>query len=105
MDILSLDGGKTNECQLQTTAGTSSNDTERKWENSQLSDTSRQRLSDSTGYHVVVDCDLKQCFDTLNHDKLMFYLGQHIQDKAVLHFIRRSLLSGVIDLSGEFLAS
>lgn len=58
-----------------------------------------------TGYHVVVDCDLKQCFDTLNHDKLMFYLGQHIQDKAVLHFIRRPLLSGVIDLSGEFLAS
>lgn len=57
------------------------------------------------GYHVVVDCDLKKCFDTLNHDKLMYYLGQHIQDKAVLHFIRRSLLSGVIDLSGEFLAS
>ncbi|WP_257571580.1 reverse transcriptase domain-containing protein, partial [Tetragenococcus halophilus] len=22
------------------------------------------------GYKVVVDCDLKQCFDTLNHDKL-----------------------------------
>ena len=57
------------------------------------------------GYRYVVDCDLKQCFDTLNHDKLMYYLEKHIQDKAILHFIRRSLLSGVIDLSGEFLAS
>lgn len=25
------------------------------------------------GYRVAVDCDLKQCFDTLNHDKLMYY--------------------------------
>lgn len=57
------------------------------------------------GYHYVVDCDLSKCFDTLNHDKLMHYLEQHIQDKAILHFIRRSLISGVIDLSGEFLAS
>lgn len=57
------------------------------------------------GYRFVVDCDLKQCFDTLNHDKLMYHLEKHIQDKAVLHFIRRSLLSGVIDLSGELLAS
>ena len=57
------------------------------------------------GYRYVVDCDLTRCFDTLNHDKLMHYLGKHIQDKAVLTFIRRSLLSGVIDLSGEFLTS
>lgn len=57
------------------------------------------------GYYYVVDCDLTRCFDTLNHDKLMYYLGKHIQDKAVLTFIRRSLLSGVIDLSCEYLAS
>lgn len=57
------------------------------------------------GYRYVVDCDLTRCFDTLNHDKLMYYLGKHIQDKADLTFIRRSLLSGAIDLSGEFLTS
>ena len=57
------------------------------------------------GYHYVVDCDLSKCFDTLIHDKFMYYLEQHIQDKAILHFIRRSLISGVIDLSDEFLAS
>lgn len=53
------------------------------------------------GHRVVVDCDLKQCFDTLNHDKLMYYFEQYIQDKAISTFIRKSLQSGVIDLSGE----
>ncbi|WP_227869115.1 group II intron reverse transcriptase/maturase [Tetragenococcus halophilus] len=54
------------------------------------------------GYRVVVDCDLKQCFDTLNHDKLMYHLEQFIQDKAILKVIRKFLMSGVIDLSGEY---
>lgn len=57
------------------------------------------------GYRVAVDCDLKQCFDTLNHDKLMYYFEQYIQDKAILKFIRKSLQSGVIDLSGEYVES
>lgn len=57
------------------------------------------------GYRVVVDCDLKQCFDTLNHDKLMYHLEQFIQDKAILKIIRKFLMSGVIDLSGEFVES
>lgn len=57
------------------------------------------------GYKVVVDCDLKQCFDTLNHDKLMYHLEQFIQDKAILKIIRKFLMSGVIDLSGEFVES
>ncbi len=57
------------------------------------------------GYKVVVDCDLKQCFDTLNHDKLMYHLEQFIQDKAILKVIRKFLMSGVIDLSDEFVES
>ncbi|MDZ7834723.1 MAG: reverse transcriptase domain-containing protein [Alkalibacterium sp.] len=57
------------------------------------------------GYKVAVDCDLKQCFDTLNHDKLMYYLRTYIQDKMILKFIRKFLQSGVIDLSGEFVES
>lgn len=57
------------------------------------------------GYKVVVDCDLKQCFDTLNHDKLMYHLEQFIQDKAILKVIRKFLMSGVTDLSGEYVES
>nr|WP_231910042.1 group II intron reverse transcriptase/maturase [Staphylococcus simiae] len=53
------------------------------------------------GYKVAVDCDLKQCFDKLNHDKLMYLFERHISDKAVSTFIRRSLQVGAIDLSGE----
>lgn len=57
------------------------------------------------GYRVVVDCDLKQCFDTLNHDKLIYYLEQYIQNKTLIKIIRKFLLAGVIDLSGEFVES
>ena len=57
------------------------------------------------GYKVVVDCDLKQCFDTLSHDKLMYHLETFIQDKAILKIVRKFLMSGVIDLSGEFVES
>lgn len=53
------------------------------------------------GYKYVADCDLKQCFDTFNHDKLMYYLERFIDDKAISSFIRKSLQSGSIDLSGE----
>ena len=57
------------------------------------------------GYKFVVDCDLKECFDKLNHDKLIHYLEQFIQDKMIIKIIRKFLLAGVIDLSGEFVES
>lgn len=53
----------------------------------------------------MVGLHLKQCFDTLNHDKLMYYLEQYIHDKAILKIIRKFLLSGVMNLSGEFVES
>ncbi|ELJ9261681.1 group II intron reverse transcriptase/maturase, partial [Staphylococcus pseudintermedius] len=43
------------------------------------------------GYKIAVDCDLKQCFDMLNHDKLMYLFERHVQDKSISTFIRRSL--------------
>nr|WP_265477404.1 reverse transcriptase domain-containing protein [Staphylococcus pseudintermedius] len=55
----------------------------------------------SEGYKIAVDCDLKQCFDMLNHDKLMYLFERHVQDKSISTFIRRSLQVGAIDLSGE----
>lgn len=57
------------------------------------------------GYKVVVDCDLKQCFDMLNQDKLMYYVEKYITDKMILKVIRKFLMSGVIDLSGEYAES
>ncbi|MBD3949248.1 group II intron reverse transcriptase/maturase [Tuanshanicoccus lijuaniae] len=57
------------------------------------------------GYKYVVDCDLKQCFDKLNQDKLMYLLGKRIHDRVMLKLIRKFLRSGVIDLSGEYVES
>lgn len=47
------------------------------------------------GYRTVVDVDLKQYFDTVNHDRLMHYVEEHIQDKIILRLIRKFLRSGV----------
>ncbi len=47
------------------------------------------------GYRTVVDIDMKQYFDTVNHDKLMFHLEEHIKDKIILTLIRKFLRSGV----------
>lgn len=52
------------------------------------------------GYRTVVDMDMKQYFDTVNHDKLMFHVEEHIKDKTVLHLIRKFLRSGV-SINGE----
>jgi RNA-directed DNA polymerase len=48
------------------------------------------------GYRVVVDVDLEQFFDRVNHDVLMHRLSKCIQDKAVLRLIRRYLQAGVM---------
>jgi RNA-directed DNA polymerase len=47
------------------------------------------------GYRTVVDIDMKQYFDTVNHDKLMFHVEEHIKDPMVLRLIRKFLRSGV----------
>jgi RNA-directed DNA polymerase len=49
------------------------------------------------GYKVVVDCDLKSYFDTINHQKLMEYLKIFIQDKVVLKLIWKFLKSGILE--------
>ncbi|REI28707.1 group II intron reverse transcriptase/maturase, partial [Staphylococcus felis] len=53
------------------------------------------------GYKFAVDCDLKQCFDMLTQDKLMYFFERHVQDKSISTFISRSLQVGAIDLSVE----
>ena len=49
------------------------------------------------GYIVVVDCDLKSYFDTINHQKLMEYLKVFIQDKVILKLIWKFLKSGILE--------
>lgn len=49
------------------------------------------------GYHVVIDLDLKSYFDTVNHDLLMKFIKQYIDDEWLLRMIRKFLTSGVMD--------
>jgi group II intron reverse transcriptase/maturase len=43
-----------------------------------------------------VDIDMKQYFDTINHDKLMYLLEKKISDRRVLNLIRKYLKSGIL---------
>lgn len=54
------------------------------------------------GYHYVVDCDLKQYFDTINHDKLMHLVKGYVADQRVLRMINKFLQAGSIDFSQAF---
>ncbi|MFD1927047.1 group II intron reverse transcriptase/maturase [Sporosarcina siberiensis] len=48
------------------------------------------------GYKYVVDLDMKAYFDTVNHDKLMYYIEKKVQDKRILRLIRQYLKSGIL---------
>jgi len=49
------------------------------------------------GYHYVIDLDLKSYFDTVNHDLLMKFIKQYIDDEWLLRMIRQFLTSGVMN--------
>jgi RNA-directed DNA polymerase len=48
------------------------------------------------GRRYVVDVDLEQFFDRVNHDVLMGRLAKRIEDKRMLRLIRRYLEAGVM---------
>ena len=50
----------------------------------------------ASGRRWVVDLDLEQFFDRVNHDVLMARLARRIEDKRVLRLIRRYLQAGVM---------
>lgn len=54
-----------------------------------------QRIVQS-GKEYVVDLDLAQFFDRIHHDRLIYRLGQQIQDKRVLRLIGLTLRSGIM---------
>lgn len=49
------------------------------------------------GYRRVVDLDLKAYFDNVNHDLMIKYLQQYIDDPWTLKLILKFLTSGVLD--------
>jgi RNA-directed DNA polymerase len=53
------------------------------------------------GFRWVVDADIKQCFDTLDHQLLMTALGRRISDGELLRLIYRWLKAGYLR-DGEY---
>ena len=51
----------------------------------------------SEGYKTIVDCDLRNYFDTVHQQKLMNYLNYYIKDKIVLRLIWNFLKAGIMD--------
>ena len=49
------------------------------------------------GYEWIVDLDIEKFFDTVNHDKLISILREHVNDATTLHLIRAYLRAGVLD--------
>ncbi len=49
------------------------------------------------GYEWVIDLDIEKYFDTVNHDKLVSILREHINDAPTLHLIRSFLKAGVME--------
>lgn len=49
------------------------------------------------GYDWVVDIDLEQFFDRVNHDRLMARIAERVRDKRLLKLIRAFLNAGMLE--------
>jgi len=49
-----------------------------------------------SGKEYVVDIDLSKFFDRVNHDRLIYLLSAHIEDKRILRLIGMILRSGIM---------
>ena len=57
----------------------------------------RAREHIAAGHRWVVDVDLEKFFDRVNHDVLMSRLAKRVEDKRILHLIRRYLTAGMME--------
>ena len=49
------------------------------------------------GYEWVIDIDIEQFFDKVNHDKLIQILREQVNDSTTLNLIRKYLKAGVME--------
>jgi RNA-directed DNA polymerase len=50
-----------------------------------------------SGYHYVVDADLKSYFDTIPHDRLLSRLKERLADGSLLELVESFLKAGILD--------
>lgn len=60
-----------------------------------------ERFINHYGLEQVVDMDLKQCFDTLDHGLILSGLNTRVSDGSVLNLVNKLLKSGVVE-EGEY---
>lgn len=49
------------------------------------------------GYEWVIDLDIEKYFETVNHDKLISCVREQVNEKEVLHLMRRFLKAGIME--------
>lgn len=55
------------------------------------------RTAINSGYRIVLDADIKGFFDNINHEKLLDFVGNRINDRKFLKLIRKWLECGVME--------
>ncbi|MFG2708816.1 group II intron reverse transcriptase/maturase [Streptomyces sp. NPDC048386] len=58
-------------------------------------------LLGTSGYHWVLECDIKACFDEIDHTALMNLLRRRIKDKRICSTVKAFLKSGILTELGN----
>ena len=63
-----------------------------------------EKVLDNANYHDwVIDLDIKQFFDTIDHKLLMKAVRHYCKDKWVLMYVTRWLKAGILNRDGVFI--
>ncbi|WP_308315419.1 reverse transcriptase/maturase family protein [Streptomyces sp. ISL-100] len=58
-------------------------------------------LLGTSGYHWVLECAIKACFDEIDHTALMNLLRRRIKDKRICSTVKAFLKSGILTELGN----